>query len=135
MVQRFLFGSRGVGLWQGDAGGEFEPQVCFGVYLEFATDQPDLEYVSARAPVAGYEMEVVACHVQALCVEGKSETDEAPRYFPQLEGGLMLDDLGEGRVGFLLARDAARLYVIKGPVQAHGVARGVAANEVVQARA
>ena len=49
--------------------------------------------MAARTPVLGYEVEVVARHVQALGVAWEAETHEAARDVPKFEGGLVLNDL------------------------------------------
>jgi len=114
--------------------GELEPQIRFAIDAKLAPGQPELEDVPAGAPVRGYEVEVVAGGVQTLGVAGEAEADEAARAVVELEGGLMFDDLREGRVGLALAGYAARLDVVEVPLDPDGVARGLAAHEQIQAR-
>src|SRR5215218_1071210 len=133
-VQRLPLRRRRVGCGQVDAGGKLEPQIRLAIDAKFAVSQQELEDVAAGAPVRGYEVEVVAGDVQALGVAGEAEADEAARDVVELEGGLMFDDLREGRVGPALAGYAARLDVVEVPLDPDSVARSLAADEPVQAR-
>src|SRR5215203_1940137 len=133
-IQHLPLRLRQVGHGQSDARRKLEPQIRFAVDAQLATGQPELEDVSTGVPVRGYEVKVGACDVNPLGVVGKTETQEASPDAVEFEGGLALDDLGEGRVGLALAGYAARLDVVKVPVYANGVAGSLAADEPIQVR-
>src|SRR5215203_4005635 len=107
-------------------------KVAFVVDIELAASQPASEHVTACAPIRGDEVEVVAGNVQTLRVVGEPEADEATRDVVKLEGGLVLDDLCEGRVGLVLAGHAARLDVLEASVHPDGAARRGSTDDPVK---
>src|SRR5215213_4167536 len=88
--------------------------------------------MTAGAPIRGDEVKVVAGDVQTLGVVGKPEADETSRDVVKLEGGLVFDDLYEGRVGLALAGHAARLDVLEAPIHPDSAAHGSPTYNPVQ---
>jgi hypothetical protein len=121
-VHRLPLLRRRVGRGQVNPWRELEPEIRLAIDEELATSQPELEHVPTGVPLRRDEVEVVARHVQALSVVREAEPDEAAGYVAQLEGGLVRDDLREGRVRLSLPGNAARPDVLEAPVNAEGVA-------------
>ena len=105
------------------------------VDVKLAAGHPALEQVPTGSPVLGNEVEVIARHVEPLSIIGKAEAHEAAPDVVQLEDGLVLHDLDEGRVGLALPGHAARLDVVEKAVYPNGVSRVRVAEDAVQARA
>src|SRR5918995_1231043 len=131
-VHRLPLLRRRVGRRQVNPWRELEPEIRLAIDEELATSPPELEHVPTGVPLRRDEVEVVARHVQALSVVWEAEPNEAAGYVAQLEGGLVRDDLREGRVRLSLPGNAARPDILEAPVNADGVARGLAADEPVQ---
>ncbi len=81
------------------------------------------EDMASGFPVCRDKMEMVSWDIDPLDVIGTPESDYRPFNFPQLKERLVLDDVDQPRIGFILPRDTPGFHIAENPVQSNGIKR------------